>query len=368
VLTSIVSGRLISRFGRYKIFPVLGTAVMTIGLALLSTLHVDTSSAQIDAYLLVLGLGLGLVMQVLVLAVQNAVDFSALGAATSGVTLSRGIGGALGTAVFGTIFSTGLISALHELLGAAAAHGALAAGHGAVAHGAASSLGAGGSHGSLGAAGAQLAHGARLSGAQVAALPAAIRSAYQHAYVQALHPVFVVAAGVAGVGFLLSLRLRERPLRASAAASQGLERTLAAPCDADSLAELDRALSLLVGRERRRRFNEHVAERAGVDLSSGAVWALSRFATLGVEETRTLAREMEIDPARIANVQGELTARGLLGDDELLTPAGVATADQILSARREELRALLADHGSQREPEVTELLQRMAVELAGERP
>ncbi len=346
VLTSIVSGRLISRFGRYKIFPVLGTAIMTIGLALLSTLHVATSSAQIDAYLLVLGLGLGLVMQVLVLAVQNAVDFSVLGAATSGVTLSRGIGGALGTAVFGTIFSTGLISALHELLGAeTAAH----------------------AHSSLGAAGAQLAHGARLSGAQVAGLPATVRDAYQHAYVQALHPVFIVAAAVAGVGFLLSLCLRERPLRASAAASQGLERTLAAPCGADSLAELDRALSLLVGRERRRRFNEHVAERAGVDLSSGAAWALSRFATLGVEETRALAREMGIEPARIADVQGELTARGLLGD-ERLTPAGVATADQILSARREELLELLADHGARREPEVTKLLERMAVELAGERP
>ena len=352
VLTSIVSGRLISRTGHYRIFPILGTAVMTVGLALLSTLHVNTPSAQIDAYLLVLGLGLGLVMQVLVLAVQNAVDFSVLGAATSGVTLSRGIGGALGTAVFGTIFSTGLISALHEVLGPAAAHAA---------SGAASS-------GALGAAGREMAHGARLSGSQVAGLPAAVRDAYQHAYVQALHPVFVVAAVVAGVGFLLSLRLRERPLRASAAASQGLERTLAAPCNADSLAELDRALSLLVGRERRRRFNEHVAARAGVDLSSGAAWALSRFATLGVDPTRALAREMGIDASRIEDVEGELIRRGLLDGDERLTPLGVATADQILSARREELRALLADHGAQREPEVTQLLERMALELAGERP
>ena len=356
VLTSIVSGRLISRFGRYKIFPVAGTVVMTVGLALLSTLHVDTSSAQIDLYLLVLGLGLGLVMQVLVLAVQNAVDFSVLGAATSGVTLTRGIGGALGTAVFGTIFSTHLISALRGLLATAAARGAAAA-HGSAA-----------AQGSLGAVGAQLAHGARLSGAQVAQLPAAARSAYQHAYVQALHPVFVVAAAVAGVGFLLSLFLRERPLRATAEASQGLERTLAAPCDGDSLAEIDRALSMLVGRERRRRFNEHVAERAGVDLSSGAVWALSRFATLGVPATRELAEEMGIEASRVADVQGELIERGLLGQDERLTPAGVASADQILSARREELRALLADHGDQREPQVTELLQRMAVELAGERP
>jgi EmrB/QacA subfamily drug resistance transporter len=354
VATSIVSGRLISRYGRYKIFPVIGTAVMAVGLALLSTLHVDTSAAQIDAYLLVLGLGLGLVMQVLVLAVQNAVDFSVLGAATSGVTLSRGIGGSLGTAVFGAIFSSGLISALHELLGApGASHGSLGAGSA--------------SHGSLGAAGAQLAHGARLSGAQVAQLPAAARGAYQQAYVQALHPVFLVAAGVAAVGFLLSLRLRERPLRATAEASQGLERTLAVPCNADSLAEIDRSLSMLVGRERRRSFNVHVAERAGVDLSSGAVWALSRFATLGIPATRELARAMGVDEVRVAEVQGELVQCGLLDDDEL-TPAGVASADQILSARREELHVLLSDHGDQREPEVTGLLERMAVELAGERP
>jgi EmrB/QacA subfamily drug resistance transporter len=359
VFTSILSGRLISRFGRYKIFPVLGTAIMTIGLLLLSTLHVDTSTAAVDAYLLVLGLGLGLVMQVLVLAVQNAVDFSVLGAATSGVTLSRGIGGSLGTAVFGTIFSTGLISALHNLLASSVATHA-----------------AGATHAGLGAAGVELAHGARLSGTQVAQLPAAARTAYQHAYVQALHPVFLVAAGVAAVGFLLSLCLRERPLRASAAASQGLERTLAVPCDGNSLAEIDRALSLLIGRERRRNFNMHVAERAGVDLSSGAVWALSRFATIGIPATHVLAREMDIDATRVAEVEGELREHRLLtvneqlppAAGEQLTPAGVATADQILSARREELQALLADHGAEREPEVTELLRRMAVELAGERP
>jgi EmrB/QacA subfamily drug resistance transporter len=344
VVTSIASGRLISRSGHYKIFPVLGTAVMAVGLALLSTLHVDTPAAQVDAYLLILGLGLGLVMQVLVLAVQNAVDFSVLGAATSGVTLSRGIGGSLGTAVFGAIFSSGLIAALHELLGKVTSHSA------------------------AGAAGAQLTHGARLSGAQVAQLPPAARAAYQQAYVQALHPVFLVAAGVAVIGFLLSLRLRERPLRATAETAQGLEHTLAVPCDADSLAEIDRSLSMLVGRDRRRRFNEHVAQRAGVDLSSGAAWALSRFATLGVPATRELAQEMGIAEVRIAEVQGELVGRGLLGGDEQLTPAGVATADQILSARREELQALLADHGGEREPEVTELLRRMAVELAGERP
>src|SRR5207253_8066901 len=113
VLTmSILSGQLITRTGRYKIFPIIGTALMTVGLGLLSRLDVGTGTVISSLYLLVLGLGLGSVMQVLVLAVQNAVDYSVLGAATSAVTLARGIGGSLGTAVFGTVFSTQLRSEL----------------------------------------------------------------------------------------------------------------------------------------------------------------------------------------------------------------------------------------------------------------
>ena len=101
--TSIASGQVISRVSRYKAFPVAGTAVMALGLWLLSSLDVGTSTAVASLYLLVLGLGLGLVMQVLVLAVQNAVAYEVLGAATSGVTMLRGIGGSVGTAVFGAL-------------------------------------------------------------------------------------------------------------------------------------------------------------------------------------------------------------------------------------------------------------------------
>ncbi len=105
VLTmSILSGQLISRTGRYRVFPIVGTAAMSLGLLLLSRLDVGTSTVTSALYMLVLGLGLGSVMQVLVLVVQNAVQYSLLGAATSGVTLFRGIGGSLGAAVFGTIF------------------------------------------------------------------------------------------------------------------------------------------------------------------------------------------------------------------------------------------------------------------------
>jgi EmrB/QacA subfamily drug resistance transporter len=339
VLTSVVSGRVISRTGHYKAFPIAGTAVMTVGLLLLSRLDVSTSAAAADLYLLVLGLGLGLVMQVLVLAVQNAIDYSVLGAATSGVTLARGIGGSIGAAVFGTIFSSRLRSELHDAIG--------------------------------GVLGAQVAGGGRLTGAQVESLPARARLAYENAYVHALQPVFLVAAGVAAVGFLLSLRLRERPLRATASTSQGLDDALAAPKSSSSLAELDRALGVLVSRERRRAFAERVADRAGVDLSTGAVWALARFGSYGIEGTRAMAAEQAIEDERIEAVEHELREHGLLadgGDGPQLTPAGLAMADQVLSARREELRAMLADDSAHQAPEVHQLLERLCVELAGQQP
>jgi MFS family permease len=340
VLTSIVSGRLISRTGHYKLFPIAGTAVMTVGLLLLSRLNVGTSAAAADAYLFVLGLGLGMVMQVLVLAVQNAIDYSVLGAATSGVTLARGIGGSIGAAVFGTIFSSRLRAELHDAIS--------------------------------GPLGAQVTGGARLTGAQVGTLPPAARLVYENAYVHALRPVFLVAAGVAALGFVLSLRLRERPLRATASTSQGLDDALAAPKSSSSLAELDRALGVLVSRDRRRAFNERVGARAGLDLSSGAVWALARFGSYGIAGTREMANEQAIDDERIALVERELREHGLLVEDVdaevRLTPAGLAMADQVLSARRAELRAMLADDTTHQAPEVQQLLERLCVELAGLQP
>ncbi len=97
LVTSIASGRIISQIGRYRMFPIAGTAVMTVGLALLSTLNAASATWLASVYMLVLGLGLGMVMQVLILAVQNAVDYRDLGVATSGANLFRSIGGSIGS-------------------------------------------------------------------------------------------------------------------------------------------------------------------------------------------------------------------------------------------------------------------------------
>jgi EmrB/QacA subfamily drug resistance transporter len=336
---SIVSGQLISRRGRYRVFPIFGTGVMVIGLALLSRLDIGTSTTTAALYLLVLGLGLGSVMQVLILAVQNAVSYDVLGAATSGVTLFRGIGGSLGAAVFGTIFSSRLTAQLRGSV------------HGALAH--------------------QLAGGGRLTGAQVARLPASTRTLYEQAYVHALRPVFVAAAGVALVGFALSWLLPERPLRDAAATSRGLEDGLAAPRSPDSLAEIERALSRAVAPERREQFRQRLAARAGIEISPAATWALLRIGEHGLVRARELAGQNGVPPERIAAVLGELRQRGLVARDEGdagLTPSGQTLAERAIAARRELLSETLADTSADRDPAVTDLLERLAKELAGEPP
>jgi MFS family permease len=336
---SIISGQLISRRGRYRVFPIFGTAVMAVGLLFLSTLGVGTSIATSSLYLLILGLGLGSVMQVLVLAVQNAVSYDVLGAATSGVTLFRGIGGSLGAAVFGAIFSSRLTSDLKGVL-----EGAMAR---------------------------QVAGGGRLTGAQVAHLPGAARHLYEQAFVDALRPVFLAAAGVVLVGFALSWLLPERKLRETAATSRGLDDGLAAPRSPDSLAEIERALSRTVSPEQRDRFRARLAKRAGVDLSPGATWALVRIGEHGAAQARDLASRDGVPEERFASVVIELRGHGLVagdGEGAALTSSGELLARRAIAARRELLGEALADHSAHRDPDVEELLQRLARELAGEPP
>jgi EmrB/QacA subfamily drug resistance transporter len=190
LVTSIASGRTISRWGRYKPFPIVGTAVMTIGMYLLSRLSIHSTGMDAALYMLVLGLGLGMVMQVLVLAVQNAVDPRHMGSATSGTILFRQIGGSVGIAMFGAVFANRL-------------------------------------HSELAARGVQTASRTP-SPAAIRHLPAAAQHAYAGAISASLHPVFVVAAFISVFAFLLTWLLRETPLRATVHPMDGEEFTSAA--------------------------------------------------------------------------------------------------------------------------------------------
>ena len=108
LVTSIGSGQLISRLGRYRPFPIAGTALMTVAMFLLSGISVTMPVWQTAIYMLVLGFGLGMTMQVLVLAAQNSVPYEQLGVATSGSTLFRQVGGSVGVSIFGAIFANQL--------------------------------------------------------------------------------------------------------------------------------------------------------------------------------------------------------------------------------------------------------------------
>jgi EmrB/QacA subfamily drug resistance transporter len=177
LVTSIASGQLISRTGRYRPYPIAGTAIATAGMALLTQLNVHTGTLATSLYMLVLGLGLGMVMQVLVLAVQNAVPPKVMGVATSGSIMFRQIGGSVGIAVFGAIFANRL-------------HGNLAA---------------------------TLPRGSRplktVQPATIRHLSPHLHTIYVHAFASSLHPVFVVGAIISGLSFVLTWFLTEVPLR-----------------------------------------------------------------------------------------------------------------------------------------------------------
>ena len=244
LLTSIGSGQIISRTGHYRTFPIVGTAIMVVGLALLSRLGVSTARPVASAYMFVLGLGLGCVMQVLVLAVQNAVDYKDLGVATSGATLFRSMGGTVGTAVLGSIFNNRLASELSSVfpVGSAAA---------------ASSSGSSG-----------------LSKAELARLTPTLHIGYLHAFTQALSTIFEVAAAIGALAFALSWLLPDRTLRETATASTGVGEAFATPREVQSRAEAARALSVLIGRDKRRQLIANLAARAGVDLTPAACWLI----------------------------------------------------------------------------------------------
>ena len=193
LFTSILSGQLISRYGRYKPFPIVGTAIMTVAVLLLSRLEVGTPIWQTIVAMVVLGLGLGMVMQVLVLAAQNSVEHSQIGVATSGSTLFRQIGGSIGVAAFGAIFTNRLAGELAAKL-PPGAHIPTTANPEIVKH-----------------------------------LPPAVHSPYVHAVAAALQPVFLTATGIAFIAFTLTWLLREQPLRTTTtAAAAGVEPAVAA--------------------------------------------------------------------------------------------------------------------------------------------
>ena len=178
--TSIVSGILITKTGKYKLFPILGTLITAAAMVAMTTLTADTPIWLICVFLFVFGAGLGLIMQVVVLVAQNSVDPSQIGTATSTNNYFREVGASLGVAVFGTIFTTRLTDNLKDVFTA----GGASAGDAANAT-------------------------ATLDPQTLASLPDAIRDGVVAAYADALAPVFWYLLPFIGIAFLLSLVLKQ---------------------------------------------------------------------------------------------------------------------------------------------------------------
>ncbi|MFE0799087.1 DHA2 family efflux MFS transporter permease subunit [Streptomyces sp. NPDC058812] len=345
LLSSTVSGQIVSRTGRWKVFPVAGTAVTTLGLLLLHQLDENSATAEMSAYFFVFGLGLGLVMQVLVLIVQNAVAYEDLGVATSGATFFRSIGASFGVAVFGTVFAGRLGDKLADAF-----------------------------------RGAELPPGVSVDTLKadprgIGALPPALRPEALHAYASAITDVFLYAAPVALLGFVLAWFLKEDRLRGSVTAPDGTQTLASNPVERSSHDEVCRALSVLGTREGRREVYRRITARAGYDLLPASSWMLLRVRRYGRVEPALLAERGPVPLTTVMAAARQVEERHLAvreGPDLVLTDRGREVAERLALAREESLAELLGDWwGPDRPTDLVRLVKELTGELCGserERP
>jgi EmrB/QacA subfamily drug resistance transporter len=339
LIASTGSGQIVSRTGRWKVFPVTGTAVIAIGLLLLHRMKVTSGNWEISGYFAVFGFGLGLVMQVMVLVVQNAVRYEDLGVATSGATFFRSIGASFGVAVFGTIFTGRLDDKLAAEL-----------------------------------AGQRLPPGLSVEALEsdpraIAELPAALRTGALQAYSSSITGVFLYAAPFVLVAFALAWFLKEDRLRGSVTSPDVTETLASNPVERSSHDEVCRALSALGSREGRREVYARIIERAGYDLQPAAGWLLLRINRYGSAEPALLARRVAVPLTVISGAARQLEERGLAVREGLplvLTDKGREVAAELAEAREESLAELLGDWwGPDRPRDLVELVKELNREMSG---
>ncbi|MFB7862955.1 MDR family MFS transporter [Streptomyces sp. NPDC056069] len=316
LIASIFSGNVVSKTGRYRIFPIVGCFVMGLGLYLLSLMDPRTSTWLASLYMFVLGVGIGLCMQVLTIAVQNTVDYADLGTATSGVTFFRTLGSSFGTAVFGTIYANSLKPNLAEGVGEASARAA-----------------------SLGLNPADVATAAQ-SPAGVHGLPTPVAEPIVQAYADTLHTVFLWTVPVAAVGFVVAFFLKQVTLRDTARASApDMGEGFASPTISGDSAKL---LELSVGRIIRRT-DYGTARRIVTDsdtrLDTAGAWAVMQvelFTRLvGHASLGLISAGRRVPPEVLLPVFDRMVDEGFLTRDGNLlshTQAGKREADVITKA------------------------------------
>ncbi|MEU0565155.1 MFS transporter [Nonomuraea sp. NPDC005983] len=334
---SVVSGQIISKTGKYRFLPITGTAVATCGMFLLSTMTESTGLGTMGVYLLVLGVGLGMTMQVLVIVVQNAVDFTDLGVATSGATFARSIGGSFGVATLGSVFTARLNTDLRSVLGRTVLP--------------------------PGFDPAQV----RRDPTVIQRLPPALAADFLHVYADAIAAVFRVATPVVFVAFVLAWFIPQQRLRETTKATDLGECLGATSAERSSLAEVERGLVRLADADLRRGFYARLGALAGLTgIPPQGVWIVARLGGEGWVTAQSLAERANVSRERGRPYADQLVAAGLVerqGDLLRLTPAGRQSALRLLRSAREGLAGLVMDWGPNAQLEA--LLDRIAPELLG---
>lgn len=294
LVTSIGSGSVVGKTGRYKIFPVVGTAVMALGFVLLSRMGPDTSTLLQSLYLLVLGAGIGMCMQVLILIVQNTVDFADLGVATSGVTFFRTIGSSFGAAIFGSLFTNFLDSRIEDALAQSGAPPIAAQ-----------------------------------SPEELHKLVPEMAAPIVAAYSESLTQVFFYAAPVAVVGFVLALFLKQVPLRDNAVgSSMDMGEGFAMPTGDSSNQVLENAVGKLL-RQGSGVQLRNLTRRQGNELDMARLWALIQVYRFGQAAGQArlgdIANHIRVPREILEPSFDRIVATGYAqrrGDRYWLTPAG----------------------------------------------
>jgi EmrB/QacA subfamily drug resistance transporter len=300
LVTSTGSGSVVGRTGRYKIFPVVGTALMTVAFVLMSRMDGSTSAVVQSVYLLILGAGIGLSMQVLVLIVQNTSDFDDLGVATSGVSFFRTIGSSFGAAIFGSLFVNFLNSRLASALAATGAS-----------RDAVSSPGA------------------------LHRQPPAVAAPIVHAYAESLSQVFLCAAPVAAVGFVLALFLKEVPLRDIHNSASDLGDGFGMPTTDTPDRLLENAIARMLRGEPGMRLRS-IAMRPDCRLDVAGLWAVLRVNRygqfFGTARLTDMGENLQLPFEVLEPTFTRLVAAGYVmrdGDRLWLTPAGTQQVDYV---------------------------------------
>jgi EmrB/QacA subfamily drug resistance transporter len=345
LLTSIISGTLVSRTGRYKIFPILGSVFTGAGLYLLSLMDEHTNIVISSLYMFVLGIGIGLSMQVLVIAVQNTVDYADLGVATSGVTFLRTLGSSFGVAVFGSFYSNQLTPNLATAL---RAH-PLPPG---------------------------IPPAIVTSPAGLHKLPTAVSAPIVHAYAQSLQVVFLTAVPVAALSLLLALFLKEVPLRGtSRATATDLGEGFAMPTVPDKDAKLEQAIAALLRKETIPMSSAALAHSTAT-LDEADAWCVMQIhlqrrqrkpTTLQAIAERVRVPWQVLAPAFNRAVNGGYVADGP-GNGYSLTNIGEAEFGKLSAGWQEWVVERLADWNPEIEADLPAALARLGRRLFDEEP